>query len=242
MLRFCFWCRKLLMRWTVLSSDALVFFPAVLYFLYVYYHGRNSRNSCEIAWHMVMLLINPCLILIDHGHFQVFEHHPVAPSPCSCVSFNWNSLRYKFYSHFGLMSHSQYNCISLGFTVGAVAAVLSNRDLLASSLFCLALNHKQVSISYWTLSLIWMIVLSSHLDDCFIIHHIFGTYLENWCHQSWLISVFLVILIPRVMPLEVIGCCVILWLLIIWLLLVYFCCRWVHIMHQPFLAISWENA
>ncbi|KAK4756931.1 hypothetical protein SAY87_007058 [Trapa incisa] len=102
---------KLLMRWTVLGSDALLFFPAVLYFLYVYHYGCNSRSSCEVAWHMVMLLINPCLILIDHGHFQ-------------------------------------YNCISLGFTVGAVAAILSNRDLLGSSLFCLALNHKQMSAYY----------------------------------------------------------------------------------------------
>lgn len=38
----------------------------------------------------------------------------------------------------------QYNCISLGFTVGAAAAILSQKDLIASALFCLALNHKQV--------------------------------------------------------------------------------------------------
>ena len=38
----------------------------------------------------------------------------------------------------------QFNCISLGFTVGAVAAICLQRDYLASTLFCLALNHKQV--------------------------------------------------------------------------------------------------
>lgn len=38
----------------------------------------------------------------------------------------------------------QYNCISLGLTVGAVAAVLSNKELVACFLFSLALNHKQV--------------------------------------------------------------------------------------------------
>ncbi|PKI51414.1 hypothetical protein CRG98_028210 [Punica granatum] len=102
---------KLLMRWTVLSSDALVFFPAVFYFLYVYYYGRKGRNTCDIAWHIAMLLINPAMILIDHGHFQ-------------------------------------YNCISLGFTVGAVAAIFSHKDLVASALFCLALNHKQMSAYY----------------------------------------------------------------------------------------------
>ncbi|XP_061369046.1 probable dolichyl pyrophosphate Man9GlcNAc2 alpha-1,3-glucosyltransferase [Gastrolobium bilobum] len=98
---------KLLMRWTVLSSDALIFFPAVLYFVIVQY-SRTSRSRNDLAWHTTMILLNPCLILIDHGHFQ-------------------------------------YNCISLGFTVGAVAAILSEKDLVASVLYCLALNHKQMS-------------------------------------------------------------------------------------------------
>lgn len=99
---------KLLMRWTVLSSDALVFFPSVLYFVVVYYKGRSDRRTNDIAWHIAMILLNPSLILIDHGHFQ-------------------------------------YNCISLGLTVGAVAAILSQKDLVACALFSLALNHKQMS-------------------------------------------------------------------------------------------------
>lgn len=99
---------KLLMRWTVLSSDALVFFPAVFYFVLAYHSGRPSGQKTHIAWHIAMILLNPCLMLIDHGHFQ-------------------------------------YNCISLGLTVGAVAAVLSNKELVACSLFSLALNHKQMT-------------------------------------------------------------------------------------------------
>ena len=59
------------MRWTVLSSDVLVFFPAVLYFVFVYHTGRESGRKSEIAWHIAMILLNPCLILINHGHFQV---------------------------------------------------------------------------------------------------------------------------------------------------------------------------
>lgn len=59
------------MRWTVLSSDALVFFPAVLHFIIVYHAGRKSGRKSEIAWHIAMILLNPCPILIDHGHFQV---------------------------------------------------------------------------------------------------------------------------------------------------------------------------
>ncbi|GLT53954.1 hypothetical protein SLA2020_271880 [Shorea laevis] len=99
---------KLLMRWTVLSSDALVFFPAVFYFVVVYYTGHTHGRKTDIAWHIAIMLLNPCLMLIDHGHFQ-------------------------------------YNCISLGLTVAAVAAVLSNKELVACFLFSLALNHKQMT-------------------------------------------------------------------------------------------------
>ncbi|WMV16812.1 hypothetical protein MTR67_010197 [Solanum verrucosum] len=97
---------KLLMRWTVLLSDVLIFFPAVIYFIIVYYSGIHEGSKSGRLWHFAMILLNPCLILIDHGHFQ-------------------------------------YNCISLGFTVAAVSAILSDRDIVGSILFSLALNHKQ---------------------------------------------------------------------------------------------------
>ncbi|KAG6394382.1 hypothetical protein SASPL_144966 [Salvia splendens] len=102
---------KVLMRWTVLMSDLMIFFPSVLYFVTVYYTGKLDDKKSSKAWHTLMILLNPCLILIDHGHFQ-------------------------------------YNCISLGLTTAAVAAILSNRDLVGSMLFCLALNHKQMSAYY----------------------------------------------------------------------------------------------
>ncbi|XP_042475186.1 probable dolichyl pyrophosphate Man9GlcNAc2 alpha-1,3-glucosyltransferase [Macadamia integrifolia] len=103
---------KLLMRWTVLSSDALIFFPAVLFFIMAYYTGRrHSGHKEDMAWHLAVILVSPCLILIDHGHFQ-------------------------------------YNCISLGFTVGAVAAIFSENNLVACFLFSLALNHKQMSLYF----------------------------------------------------------------------------------------------
>ncbi|KAL0332485.1 UNVERIFIED_CONTAM: putative dolichyl pyrophosphate Man9GlcNAc2 alpha-1,3-glucosyltransferase [Sesamum calycinum] len=102
---------KLLMRWTVLMSDLMIFFPAVLYFITVYYSGKTTGDRSNMAWHTLMILLNPCIILIDHGHFQ-------------------------------------YNCISLGLTLAAVAAILSDRNLVGSMLFCLALNHKQMSAYY----------------------------------------------------------------------------------------------
>ncbi|CAA6654544.1 unnamed protein product [Spirodela intermedia] len=90
-------------------------FPAALCFVFIYFGRRIRRGrgdgSVTHEWLLAMILLNPCLILIDHGHFQ-------------------------------------YNCISLGFMIGAVAAILSGRELLGSFLFCLSLNHKQMSAYY----------------------------------------------------------------------------------------------
>ncbi|XP_011035057.1 PREDICTED: probable dolichyl pyrophosphate Man9GlcNAc2 alpha-1,3-glucosyltransferase isoform X2 [Populus euphratica] len=70
---------KLLMRWTVLSSDLLIFFPAVLYFIFVYHGGnRSGGDKSDVAWHIAVILINPCLILIDHGHFQMSAYYAPA--------------------------------------------------------------------------------------------------------------------------------------------------------------------
>lgn len=40
----------------------------------------------------------------------------------------------------------QFNCISLGLTLGAIAGVLSRNELVAAALFTLAINHKQVAL------------------------------------------------------------------------------------------------
>lgn len=125
------------MRWTVLSSDAVIFFPAVLYFISVYYAGKSIRQKNDLAWHIAMILLNPCFLLIDHGHFQVstsFLHF--------CTLLKTVHFLVKMLNFAGISC--QYNCISLGLTVAAVAAILSDRNVLGSVLFSLALNHKQV--------------------------------------------------------------------------------------------------
>ncbi|CAM6100947.1 unnamed protein product [Calypogeia fissa] len=58
---------KLLMRWTVLSSDILVFFPAALCFVNVFYAHRGAKQR---IWALAVILLQPALIIIDHGHFQ----------------------------------------------------------------------------------------------------------------------------------------------------------------------------
>ncbi|CAL9044052.1 unnamed protein product [Musa banksii] len=142
---------KLMMRWTVLSSDLLAFFPAAIYYVWVYFQRNVGGDGEERSapWLLAMILLNPCLILVDHGHFQssCFFFYPsslsLAPTLTTALQFvcNWLSffLNYPFF---------QYNCISLGFTLGAIAAVLSQNDFAASALFSLAINHKQMSLYF----------------------------------------------------------------------------------------------
>lgn len=53
------------MRATVIICDLLFFFPAAFLF------ARGSFSSALHRWILpIILLIQPALILIDHGHFQ----------------------------------------------------------------------------------------------------------------------------------------------------------------------------
>jgi alpha-1,3-glucosyltransferase len=56
---------KLFMRASAIVSDVLVFFPAAVAFV-TSYHDRKDRRLRALA----LILLQPALILIDHGHFQ----------------------------------------------------------------------------------------------------------------------------------------------------------------------------
>ncbi|GLC53216.1 hypothetical protein PLESTB_000720700 [Pleodorina starrii] len=113
---------KIVMRWSVIAADLLVYIPASLAAVHVFYGAPSSsststssstttirRRARSLA--LAALLFNPALLLVDHGHFQ-------------------------------------YNGISLGLTLGAVAAIGAGRQLLGSVLFSLALNHKQMTLFF----------------------------------------------------------------------------------------------
>lgn len=55
------------MRATVLVLDLLIYTPAVLYFLAKRLQGRGRRTRAIAS---VTVLLQPAVILIDHGHFQ----------------------------------------------------------------------------------------------------------------------------------------------------------------------------
>ncbi|KAG7443643.1 uncharacterized protein BT62DRAFT_321941 [Guyanagaster necrorhizus] len=58
---------KLFMRWTVVVLDAAVWVPAV--FWWARYRPGSASSRARSA-SVVTILLNPCLLLIDFGHFQ----------------------------------------------------------------------------------------------------------------------------------------------------------------------------
>lgn len=95
---------KVLMRWSVVVFDLLVFFPAALY-------SCRSLQPSQRVYTLAALLLQPVAVLTDHGHFQ-------------------------------------YNNISLGLSAAAATAISAGHHLLASCLFSLALNHKQMTLFF----------------------------------------------------------------------------------------------
>ena len=66
---------KIVMRFFALISDVLVFHVAVniiCYYIFVYTKKSRNKKPLYIQYYIVILLIliNPLMIIIDHGHFQ----------------------------------------------------------------------------------------------------------------------------------------------------------------------------
>lgn len=60
---------QLLMRYSVLIVDLLIFIPAVFWFFHQFFKIRNSSHLSQ-TMAIGITLLYPGLILIDHGHFQ----------------------------------------------------------------------------------------------------------------------------------------------------------------------------
>ncbi|CAI0451338.1 unnamed protein product [Linum tenue] len=101
---------KLLMRFTVLSSDLLIFFPSVLYFIHAYYDVHSRGRKADVAWHILLILINPCLVLIDHGHFQVIKLNSALLFKLSPLSFCFVNLMSTYFAP-AFFSHLLGKCL-----------------------------------------------------------------------------------------------------------------------------------
>ena len=98
------------MRTTVLVADTLVLVPAAWAVSNaVARHTHDVRNAPALV--LASILLQPGLILVDHGHFQ-------------------------------------YNGVSLGLALGALAFIVNDRILWGSICYVLSLNYKQMSLYY----------------------------------------------------------------------------------------------
>ena len=56
------------MRWSVVASDLIFFFPGVYAFIRAFYAARET--PARTSWALAAALVAPAGVLIDHGHFQ----------------------------------------------------------------------------------------------------------------------------------------------------------------------------
>lgn len=123
---------KFFMRATVIITDALVYFTSVLLFFSNVY--KNSQLNAEVVRSEV-----PDKNYVKGTNHKFFN---VQVPYLLQVAF---ALLYP-----GLImidhGHFQYNSVSLGLTISGVWALMEDKFVISSILFCSALNYKQMSL------------------------------------------------------------------------------------------------
>lgn len=122
---------KFFMRSTVFISDIIIFFTSVLMYNRSIYK-RSPKTSQK------------------HGEVPDKSVRKTENSKMSIPHVSYLPQIGAVLLYPGLITidhgHFQYNCISLGFTIAAVGVLVNSRFVLATVLFCLAINYKQMSL------------------------------------------------------------------------------------------------
>nr|KAF7434966.1 hypothetical protein H0235_003157 [Vespula pensylvanica] len=107
---------KYFMRMTVLCSDAMIFIPTMIW----YVMSLQTIKTAQAEYNNLFGFEKKDFILLSaliYPGIILIDH-----------------------------GHFQYNCVSLGFFVAAVTAILNNSFISSSFLFVLALNYKQMEL------------------------------------------------------------------------------------------------
>lgn len=162
---------KLFMRYTVLTADILIYIPALCLYFYLIYKSE-VKVEIENAKRRKPSLKKPNKTQLEEypvekgkalrrrkvGNETVEKQSKnVTFSNKVYVNENKNTKYSNTIQSFLLAllypgiilidhGHFQYNCISLGLTILAVNCLLINRNILASILFTLAINYKQMEL------------------------------------------------------------------------------------------------
>lgn len=165
---------KLFMRASVLIADLFVYIPAVWW----YFCKRNSNNQCGTR--------NLCDCNTYSLHTVKDEKDLTSNVMAVYLTLIYPGLILIDYGHF------QYNGISLGLTIAAIAAIIRGRDHIASVLFCLSVNYKQMGL-YHALPFFCYL-----LGKCLPKHNTSATagFMKLLCLGSVVIVTFFVIWFP----------------------------------------------
>lgn len=126
------------MRATVIVGDLLFYLPAIALFLGRKLEGRGRRTQA-IALFSIML--QPALILIDHGHFQY--NSIMLGFATACFALLHTSL-----PHPGAATSSRPAARVRSQAVADLSRRLSYEYIAAAVFFCLSLSFKQMALYY----------------------------------------------------------------------------------------------
>ncbi|KAI3630859.1 hypothetical protein MIR68_012294 [Amoeboaphelidium protococcarum] len=121
---------KLFMRWTVVLSDLLFYFVPTLLLI-------KSVDSKVRSNLLLVLLLQPSLIVIDHGHFQyncvmlgltllaiclILKERVITGSICYCLAIGYKHMA--LYYSLAFFSYLLGKCLSRGFNRGTLLLAL----------------------------------------------------------------------------------------------------------------------
>ncbi|SNX84228.1 related to ALG6 - glucosyltransferase [Melanopsichium pennsylvanicum] len=124
------------MRATVIVGDLLIYLPAISLFLVRKLEGRGRRTQ---AIALFSILLQPALILIDHGHFQY--NSIMLGFSAACFALLHTTLPNPDAS-------SSSTSRNLNQAVADLSRRLSYEYIAAAGFFCLSLSFKQMALYY----------------------------------------------------------------------------------------------
>ncbi len=130
------------MRATVVVGDLLIYLPAIALFVTRKLEGRGKRTQ---AIALFSILLQPALILIDHGHFQY--NSIMLGFSAACFALLYTTLPNPDASSSSSPS-SALKARSKGQAVADLSRRLSYEYIAAAIFFCLSLSFKQMALYY----------------------------------------------------------------------------------------------
>lgn len=146
------------MRWSALLSDFFIYGSSIFLLLGALRSHEQTRHSLSDHRMLVLLLmLNPTLIVIDHGHFQFV--HPL--------------LHRSFF-------YCRYNAVMLGFFILSISRFVERQYGLGAVAFCLSIGFKHMAL-YYSLAIFFYLLGLTLLRQKSILQR--SLILHGYCHR-----------------------------------------------------------